>query len=195
MPKLDDTTETFLQLYLAGPDGTVGNATEAYMQASAGTLSRPAAATRASRALARGSVRTRMGELRDLAQGLKIARLREWVSMAPAAQHQLYLISEGKTPADWTDEQVRSALKACAIILDRAIGTVKQQVEHSGGVALVAQVLHVPGSIVAAHLEASNSKPPVPSVSEAALGRLLNPGDEPAEEAGAEASPPGNPRC
>lgn len=85
-----------------------------------------------------------MRELRNEAAEAAKARLKSWWELAPGAQDTLERAANGELPSDWSDEQIRSAVKASVHIMDRCLGTVKQMHEHH--VAQQAIVVHVAGA-------------------------------------------------
>lgn len=123
--------ERFVIQYVAGTDEQRGNGTRCYLEAFPNTTNEKIAGSCASRLLKRASVRARMQVLRDEAEAASKARLRSWMSMAPEAQNTLERAMRGEWPAGWSDEAIRSALKAAQDTLDRALGNVKQM--HAEG--------------------------------------------------------------
>ncbi len=127
-------------LYVAGPDGTRGNGTRAYLEAYPGCGSEGAAAVGASRLLKRAKIRARMKELREQASAEARARLRDWWELAPDAQETLRKAAAGELrfpeAGRVEPEMLRSAVRSATEILDRALGTTKQMHEHrvQGGI-------------------------------------------------------------
>ena len=124
--------ERFAVLYVAGPDALRGNGTRCYLEAYPSCRSEQAAAANACRLLKRDRVRAHMAELRAQASAEARARLRDWWELAPAAQETLRKAAAGELRFREADQRVepeliRSAVRAAEHILDRALGTVKQQ--------------------------------------------------------------------
>ena len=128
---LTEQAERFVMLYVAGTEETRGNGTQAYLRAYPNTTNKKVAGASASRLLTRESVRVRMKAVRDEAEAEATARLRSWMSLAPKAQAVLDTAMEGDWPKGWSDEQIRTALKAAQEALDRALGSTKHM--HSEG--------------------------------------------------------------
>ena len=146
---LPDTHERMARLYLGGPDGAVGNATECYARAfPCDGLTREQIAQRGNRVIRSQRVRVRLTELRaeaiSQADPEAIARLREWVELAPEAQQTLLRAATGTLPSGWSDEDKRQAVRASERILDRAIGKVADTVNLGGAGGLAAAVLALP---------------------------------------------------
>ncbi len=148
-PALPDTHERMARLYLGGPDGVVGNATEAYARAfPCDGLERVTVQQRGNRVIRSKRLRVRLAELRaeTLAQASPeiVGRLREWVELAPDAQQTLHRAATGSLPAGWSDEDKRQAVRAAERILDRAIGKVADTIHLGVGGHLAAAVLALP---------------------------------------------------
>lgn len=129
---LTPQAEQFIILYVAGPDDVRGNGTRSYLKAYPNTTNEKVAGASASRLLKRESVRARIKELRDDAEEESRARLRSWMALAPEAQGVLEQAMRGEWPKGWSDEAIRSALKAAQETLDRALGNVKQMHSEQG---------------------------------------------------------------
>ncbi len=180
---LPDTHERMARLYLGGPDGVVGNATESYARAfPSDGLTRTQQQQRGNRVIRSQRVRVRLTELRaeaiSQADPEKVERLREWVELAPDAQQTLHRAATGTLPASWSDEDKRQAVRAAERILDRAIGKVADTVHLGVGGHLAAAVLALPPGY-----RPFGTAP-----------ALLEPGTDP-EPAHGEDTEPGNPRA
>ncbi len=130
----------FVELYVAGPDDLRGNATRCYQVAYPTAHSKRAACESASRLLRRPQVRAYMGQLREIAAAESIAKLRNWMELAPDAQETLRKAGAGELrfpeAGRVEPELIRSAVRAATEILDRALGTTKHMHEHKlhGGI-------------------------------------------------------------
>jgi hypothetical protein len=117
--------EAFALAYVAGADGMQGNATLSYLQAYPTCTSKTVAGSCGSRLLKRGRVQARVVELRTEAAEAVRDRLRSWWELAPAAQATLERAAAGilgSSGIGWSDERIRSAVKAATYIIDRCEG-------------------------------------------------------------------------
>lgn len=139
---LPEHYEDLLRAFLSGPSGVAGNGTEAWLYAVDPDAKRGTAASNASRVLRKEAVRKRMHALRLEAAGdVDMTGLRDWMELAPDAQDTLHRAATGQLPDTWTDEQIRSAVKAAQTILDRAIGPIAQRLDVRSQSAIVVKTL------------------------------------------------------
>jgi len=131
--------EAFALAYVAGPDGTQGNGTLSYLHAFPRCSSKVTAGASACRLLKRERVQARLAELRaEAAQGVR-DKLRSWWELAPEAQATLERAAAGTLPGKWSDERIRSAVKAAQYIVDRCEGRpeLRGSVQHTGGFSVL----------------------------------------------------------
>ena len=118
--------ERFVITYVAGPDNLRGNGLRAYEYAFPNSVGTKHAASSASRLLKRANVLARVRILRDEAEAESKARLLSWMEHAPEAQATLLQAMQGEWPEGMSDEEIRQAVKAAQVWLDRALGSVQQ---------------------------------------------------------------------
>lgn len=126
------------ELYVSGPKHIRGNRTAAFRDVYPWNGSDAGARAKASELFKREGVSAYVRALRATGTERALALLRDWGELAPQAQELLARAAAGKLPAGMTDEAIRSGVKAAIHILDRALGSVAQQVElrQSGGITV-----------------------------------------------------------